>query len=383
MYVCALNFNLFLFLLRRLCNRQIKYLPVNVYSVIRIFGGFREAMMRPSIIERFLKRIPLPYPVASLALAIGVILLGLSLSRLADTGNLQSAFYYLGLGWKSQINFLIGNLILPIYALISIKYMKNEAASGKAGLIELTHEGEKSLSKAFKGTESSIPIVVIIVLLLIPTVINQDYLQAIVGPVTAIAYVVSFGIISLIYATFLWTYISLVKGLYQLGKFPLKLTPFYQDNTLGLKPLGNLSLKLSLVYFVGVFLILLELFINPLVSVSTLVEIGLLILLGVLLFFLPLYTAHKRLVQEREHYLKSLRQKLDNTSFGIKDDNVTFENLNHEQATKIIAHDILEQRITAISSWPIDPTMVRILTALTISTVTTLVGRLLLLLINL
>ena len=74
-----------------------------------------------------------------------------------------------------------------------------------------------------------------------------------------------------------------------------------------------------------------------------------------------------------------MRARLDNASFGLKDETSTFEDLNEAKATRLIAYDIIERKLALISDWPIDPTMVKILTALAVSTSTTLVGRIILL----
>jgi hypothetical protein len=303
----------------------------------------------------------------------------MSFATLADTANLQEAFFYFSLNQESELTFVLGNFALPIFALLSIRYMKARILSNESELIGICPEGKNTLLDCFKNTAQTLPVIGIAVLLLLPTIINQNYSNMIVGPVTAIVYAVSAAVISLIYATFLWTYISLVYGIYQLGKYPLKLKPFYLENTLGLKPIGNLSMKMALVYFIGIFLILAQVFINPMIAISTIVEIGALIGLGVILFFLPLYTTHKRLIAEKKYYLDSLRSGLSNASFGISGDNRAFESLAESKATNLIAYDIIERKISLISDWPIDPIMVRTLTALCISTATTLVGRLLLL----
>jgi hypothetical protein len=334
--------------------------------------------LKPSLVEKALRRIPLPYPITSILIVVCVVI-GLSFAKLADTGNLQIAFYYFSLNSESEVTFILGNFMLPIFALLSIRYMKDKIMSNDTGLIDICPEGKNTLFNCFKHTAQTLPVIGIAVLILVPTIINQNYSNMIVGPVTTMVYAVSAAIISLIYATFLWTYISLVYGIYQLGKYPLKLKPFYLENTLGLKPIGNLSLKMALVYFIGIFLILVQVFINPLIAISTFIEIGALIGLGVILFFMPLYTTHKRLIAEKKNYMDNLRSGLSNASFGIRGDDRTFEPFVENKATNLIAYDIIERKISLISDWPIDPIMVRTLTALCISTATTLVGRLILL----
>jgi hypothetical protein len=175
------------------------------------------------------------------------------------------------------------------------------------------------------------------------------------GPVSRVYEAISGPPLYVLVGTALWVYGSALWGLYRLGRGPLQLKPFYEDKTMGLRPLASLSLSLSLAYFVLLLIMVLMLFIGPVRPeyVGTVIA---LLLLGLALFFLPLLGAHRRMQEEKEALQKALLGRWG----GVVTRNVAPG--GDADATTSLAADVdavatleaLERRVAAIPTWPFD-----------------------------
>src|SRR6266513_1698591 len=125
-----------------------------------------------------------------------------------------------------------------------------------------------------------------------------------------------FAYFFLILAFFLWTYGSSMLAIYRAGKLPYQLKPFTEDRTLGLKPFGTVSMRLVSVYTIFPIIVMFLQLITINVEVpggvtvglgsfraSDLIILGGLILVGVILFLIPLLVIHRLLQEARRQEL--------------------------------------------------------------------------------
>jgi len=185
-------------------------------------------------------------------------------------------------------------------------------------------------------------------------------------------HVLVFAYFFLILAFFLWTYGSSMVAIYRAGKLPFQLKPFTEDRTLGLKPFGTVSMRLVSVY--GIFpiivtflqLITINVEIPGGVTVglgsfraSDLIILSSLILVGVVLFLLPLVGIHRRLQDARRQELSWITRRCTNLVQRLKD-RITrsdqFENANEKDAlaSEISIVRQIQSDIHRIQTWPFD-----------------------------
>src|SRR3989442_546088 len=129
-------------------------------------------------------------------------------------------------------------------------------------------------------------------------------------------HVLVFAYFFLILAFFLWTYASSMLTIYRAGKLPFQLKPFTEDRTLGLKPFGTVSMRLASVYAIFPIIVTLLQLLTIDVEVpggiilelgsfrtSDLIILGGLILVGIIVFLIPLLGIHRRLQVARRQEL--------------------------------------------------------------------------------
>jgi hypothetical protein len=139
-------------------------------------------------------------------------------------------------------------------------------------------------------------------------------------PITCLVFHIVFGYLSFLIGVLAWkiyTLVNCMRSICEPQNFILRLQPLNPDNSAGLKPLGELSFKLSkiLVSF-GVVIVLLfslGLIKRQLYKVMMLVGTESLIIyvfLSIFLFFYPLLSAHNLMRTEKDVLLDKLSSKL-------------------------------------------------------------------------
>ena len=202
----------------------------------------------------------------------------------------------------------------------------------------------------------------------------------------------------LILASFLWVYGYSMYAIHQAGKLPLRLKPFTEDRTLGLKPFGTASLRLASIYAVfPVTLTLIELVtlnveipggititLAPIRLTDVIFSFGL-ILAGIVLFFLPLLSIRKRLQEAKRQELSWVTPRYTTIIEKLKEQiskTPTEEGANHAQA---LADELtmirqVQQDLQKIQSWPFDLGVVsRLATVLVIPPILGVLARILIL----
>jgi hypothetical protein len=122
------------------------------------------------------------------------------------------------------------------------------------------------------------------------------------GPLEWLYHLINLPLTYLAIGSIIWSYFAALWGLFRLGKQPLNLKNGYEDSSLGVKPVGSLSLLISYAYF-GLLAWLQITILNPVDSGVLLV-----ILTGLgLAFLLPLRRAPTDAKAKRAMLLKSVQ----------------------------------------------------------------------------
>jgi hypothetical protein len=123
---------------------------------------------------------------------------------------------------------------------------------------------------------------------------------------------------------------------------------------MGLKPMATLSLSLSAAYF-GLLLIMgLMLLIGP-VRIEYIITVAALLVLGLVLFFLPLIGAHRRMRAEKKALKEAVRARWE----GILADTLSRADDGEHGADRVdpgavLALEALERKVAAAQTWPVD-----------------------------
>src|SRR3989454_8096670 len=187
-----------------------------------------------------------------------------------------------------------------------------------------------------------------------------------------------YGIVSLAVATLalssvVWTFWSISLGIHRFGRAPLALRPYYEDPFLGLKPLGALSLSLAFSYFGFIGLFLLVLSASPgTPTTADVVGVGGflsgLVVLGLVLFFLPLRGLHRRMVHGKRQEMTRLPPKLSPIYEGGSDH-------GPQDVRHLIRVDMMDRKVAAMAIWPYDVGVLGRLSAITLSVTAILISR--------
>lgn len=166
-----------------------------------------------------------------------------------------------------------------------------------------------------------------------------------------------------------WTCISSLKGIHDMGALSLQLRPFYDDPTLGLRPIGSLAMSLELVLFgeIGLTIIF-----STLLILTSTVLLGVVlsfVLLALVMFFLPMRRLHHRMLQQKTLETNSLRQKFGEVYQNSKpSDSVS-------DMAGLFRLDMMRKDISAMAVWPFDGPILGRLTVIVLTVIATLIAR--------
>ena len=202
----------------------------------------------------------------------------------------------------------------------------------------------------------------------------------------------------LILASFLWIYGCSMYAIHRSGKLPLRLKSFTEDRTLGLKPFGTASLRLASIYAVfPVTLTLIELvtvdvevpggitiIFAPVRLTDIIFSVGL-ILAGIALFFLPLLSIRKRLLEAKRQELSWVTPRYTTVIAKLKEQIPKAPQDDKTNQTRALADELtmvrqIQQDIQRIQSWPFDVGVVsRLATVLVVPPILGVLARILIL----
>ena len=173
-------------------------------------------------------------------------------------------------------------------------------------------------------------------------------------------------------ATFVYVYSYSMYTIYRMGNLPLRLKTFTEDRTLGLRPFGAVSLRLTLVYLAGVILAMASTTLQPggvgltgsaadyLVSAF----VGL-ACASLILFVLPLVGLHRKLVRAKRAelgWLEPRRTKIVQMMRGSSVERFDMNLLNEYNRIGQVERDVQQ-----VHSWPLDVSILARLLAVILS----------------
>ncbi len=173
--------------------------------------------------------------------------------------------------------------------------------------------------------------------------------------------------------TFFWVFGYSMYSVYRIGKLPLKLRPYTQDRTLGMRPFGTITLRFSLIYLaIATFLSLIIILggVLPL-SLSLLVPL-VFYPAGFLFFLLPLLSIHRKLGDAKSKELIWLEPRATAILQKVKagDGTPTDQSIVNE----LTIVDKMQRDIQQIHTWPFDTGLIVRLAAVIISLVAILLS---------
>ncbi len=191
------------------------------------------------------------------------------------------------------------------------------------------------------------------------------------SPVTAILIPIMFAA-WLPAETAMWFFGALLVGLHRLGRTSLRLIPFEEDRSLGLRPLGSVAFT-SFVVLTAAVLPLVVTQWRDLRGAIT----NLLFFLGfVVLFFASLHGLHRQMVKAKGSVLAQTHH-LYMEAFQPIRAQWSLESVA-EQSARLTAAEAIERRAAAIQEWPLDERLLARLAAIVTSVIGVIVARLIL-----
>ena len=184
----------------------------------------------------------------------------------------------------------------------------------------------------------------------------------------------------LVLATFVYVYCYSMYSIYRMGNLPLRLKPFTEDRTLGLRPFGAVSLRLTLVYLALVALALVSTTQQPSgVGLSGAGAFYLVLLFtglagaSLILFTLPLVGLHRKLVAAKRRELSWLgprRSKIVEVMRISSDGGFDVDLLNEYNRIGQVERDIQQ-----VHNWPLDISILARLLAVILSITAIILSR--------
>ena len=301
--------------------------------------------VKPTLAERFVSLFHIPYWIGCVFVAF--VLMGLPLQLAVaylgsfDLGKAVSSVspHSASLGVAT---FFVG--LLYFYVLYAPHYMRGRLLQDETSISSWLPGGGRGFYGLFGSISMPGPQVAIWVVFFAVLVANS-FVPASLS-ISYIYVVFISAVLGLGSSSMLWTYIVALRGIHRIGGVHLALRPYYEDKTQGLKQVGYLALSLALTYFVGLGLGL---------SLAILYNLDLLliypffaavIILGVLMFFLPLVTLHNLMKKNKQVEMSKLSVELGEIYGDTKDHKVDM--------AQAFLLDLKERKVSSMPTWPFD-----------------------------
>ena len=174
--------------------------------------------------------------------------------------------------------------------------------------------------------------------------------------------------------TFLWVLLYSSFSIYRMGKLPLRLKPFTEDKSMGLKLFGATSLRFSASYlgFAALFMAPLLLSFGNIPSLATTIA---LFLFALILFTIPLISLRRKLVQAKRDELNRIGPRYTRIVTALTRN--TAEPFDKELREELTAVRQLREDISQIHSWPFDIGILARLSAIVLTVAAIILGRIL------
>src|SRR5215472_10168144 len=254
---------------------------------------------QPTLIERFVRLIPLKYPLAALAWTIILGPVGFRLVNYLSTGT--SPF-----GSPNPLNEIFG-LLLTFYVYYIVGYLRLKVVAAESQIAPIMSGGEGTYDSLFGRLTSNIPIILLATFLDALAILVTDAGSSL--PLQIYNRINQF-ILFVAFATVIWEYSVSSWSLHRLGETQLRLKSFLENRFLGASAIGNLALSLTIAYLGGLLLFFFDAstflsILTPQFIAFILVFLG----LGVVMFFLPLNSVHRKMQREKTDRKRELNQQ--------------------------------------------------------------------------
>lgn len=310
------------------------------------------AIEKPTLLERFVALIPLPYLWAALVWSL-----------VLPSGFVFDLISYLATGHAPISIDFIPNIVLNIlfifYAFIMIRYMRQRVGATEARISPRLEGGAEDYYRAFGRMTQNFPVLVMTAVLGTVILLGRAFSGGLgMDSFSILANVILGYLGSIAFSTYLWEFTVASWGLHKLGGSSLKLGSFLEDRMMGARPVGNLALSLAIAYFGGVLITaLLFSTINP-PTLANQYPFIIFLLLGVAFFLLPLNSIHARMQAEKQrllHEISARYPKLD-ANARLPKENASMDNVQVVLArlTELQELEMLDKKISSLPTWPFD-----------------------------
>jgi hypothetical protein len=333
----------------------------------------QRAVENPTLVERFICLIHLPYPLAVLFWSVVLGSPGFFTVQYLVTG--ASTFTLNPSSLANEFLFVL----VPYYLFFMVGYMRRKIVAGEAPIVPRLAEGEEDYHKAFRGATSTLPVI------LLATILSPIALTASFGdfkPNTlglAFFDVLSTYLSGLAFSTYLWMFANASLGLHRLGGSSLKLGSYLEERMMGAKPLGNLALSLTAVYYGGVLLLILLFYNFIATNLPLQAFLAICLLLGVGFFFLPLNSIHKRMQAEKRRLQRDMGARYSRLTESVSPDNsnASLDDVRNSitRLTDLQQLEMLDRKVSSLPTWPFDIQVVSKFITIVLSVTAVLLSR--------
>ena len=317
-----------------------------------------------TLAEKFVRALRLPYVWGCVILALVFVEIPIILDMFFETPRLP----ILG----PDILYLIVVFLMSVYFPLSVRFARARVLEAEAKLTTLLPGGEADYHEAFGRAVSfrgQVLLIIAIAALAIYIIVQMETLIALIVISICAAY------IAFMLGSLIWFNLGCIIGLYRLGGKSLKFKAFREDSKLGTRPIGSLSLSLSGAYFAGVVILILfsAVSTNPQYQIPYLWTVyAVLILVGLVMLFLPLFRVHFRMVEEKTRQDLLIQSRFDCVSHDLKSGEVEDPLANIQ---KLLSLGMADRKLQAVSAWPFDTTLLGKLLVILLSVTAALIAR--------
>ncbi len=270
-------------------------------------------------------------------------------------------------------------VLVPFYLFFIVGYMRKRIVAAEAPITPRLSGGEEDYHNSFGRVTSTLP-VVLLSAALTPIALSssqKDFQLSSLG--LALYDVFSTYISGLAFSTYLWMFANASLGIYRLGKSSLKLGPYLEERMRGAKPLGNLSLSLTVAYYGGVLLLILLFYGNLWANIALQTFLSGTLLLGIALFFIPLNSIHMKMQEEKRRLLRDIGAQYSqlNSTSPLKVENTSLNDIHVELArlTNLQQLEMLDRKASSLPTWPFDIQVVSKFITIVLSVTAVLLSR--------
>jgi hypothetical protein len=330
---------------------------------------------KPSLIERFVQLIPLPYPLAALTWTIVLDPFGFRLAKYLQSGG--TSFPLLS---PNPYNEFFG-ILLAFYLYYVVRYLRLRVLAAEPLISPVMSGGEGAYHSVFGRLTSNRPIILLTIILealALPTTGTMLGFSALSGYSLITQFVVL-----LAFACFVWEYSVSNWGLHKLGQSQLKLRPFLEDRFMGARSIGNVALSSTVAYLGGLLLF----FLDSATFLPVTTNLGfagfflVLLALGIVMFFLPLNSVHKKMQAEKAERQRELSRQFITIKQAtqVQSSNGPGSVENVEKAITDLLRlkdlEITDRKLASTPTWPFDVQLLAKLITIVVSVTAVLLSR--------